>query len=705
MSKIRQAVVYGVCIGIICVVSAFIAINSEPATRSDPDRYYHYAVSKVTSKEFAPETMPQIEGIGWSKFFQEKEFLFHVFTGAGYKIGGDKGVLVTCMLIGGLIILSIYFVNLQVLTPFAALIPTLLIAFASSKFLIRVFSVRPQILGVLFAILLLGALLQRRHRIAGLMSLLFALSYHAVYIPLVLAVIACLSSFAIERGLKGDLLKGSLKCLLYTAIGLTIGLLINPYFPSNVMMGIQHLKIAFLSAGLPISHFGAELISATGANLLAHLPGFILLLAVGFIALGYLSHSFLKTEKKPSLEKKDAYAAALTTFCAFALFLVLTFQSPRGNEYLVPFASLFIARLVQLSAHKTRMLAVLSIGLFILQIPDSRIASMSLAKSSEFFQPEAEPMMVRQALEGIPAGTEKNRVFNCSWDVSPFLLYTRPDLIFVDILDPSFLFSRQPDFYLARHQWFNGDFADSFGLLKDTFQTDYIFCRNLPISNRLKADPHFELIFPKTLAERLRSEFTVFALKPERPTSFVKQFLYREKLAAAESALANDGIKIWPGDISSDGPQPIFIDLKALAAPLDVDGGDIACTDVEPSPAEMDRLKGASIVGLGGGPHLQLWHDGKLIYGSVNFSAPRSILHSLVELSSPVAKETKIRVRICGARNSIYLGVALSFWTKESLLETCAARKNESYDYVPTENAEKLERSDIECLAPLVLKK
>ncbi len=465
------------------MLSAFIAINSEPANREDPDRYYHYAVSKITSQEFAPETLPQIEGLGWDKFFQEKEFFFHVITGLGYKIAKDKGVLVTCMLIGAGIILSLYFVNMQVLSPFVVLIPTLLIVFASTKFLVRAFSVRPHILAVFFAILLLGALIQKRPKLSALMSFLFALSYHAIYVPLILAGIACIASLAVERDFKTTLSKSSIKCLVYTMIGITIGILVNPYFPSNILMGIQHLKIAFLSAGLPISHFGAELASPTGSSLLVNLAGFLILLAFGLISLGYFSYPFLKAQKNLDQGKKEAYAAALTTFGCFALFVVLTFQSPRGNEYLVPFAAIFISRLVQITAHKTKMLIGLSLGLFLLQVPSSRLGSITLANGGDFFQTEVEPTLARLALEGIPKNTDRNRIFNCNWDVSPFILYNRPDLVFIDTLDPSFLFSRNPDFYLARDRWYNGEIADSFGLLKHTFNADYVFCRTIHVPN------------------------------------------------------------------------------------------------------------------------------------------------------------------------------------------------------------------------------
>ena len=655
--------------------------------------------------DFAPETIPQIEGLAWNKIFPEKEFLFHVFTGLGYKAAGEKGVLVVCMLIGTFIVFSIYLVNTQSLSPFLALIPTLLLTLASSKFLIRIFSVRPQILGVLFAILLVGALLQRRHRLAGIISMLFALSYHAVYIPIALATVACIATFAVERDLKAEYFRNTMKCLISTVAGIIIGLLINPYFPSNIMMGIQHLKIALLSAGLPMSHFGVELQSVSGSSLLRHLPGFFTLLAIGLIALGYFSAQHFKNEKTFLLDptKKDAFIGALTTFGCFALFLAITIHSPRGNEYLVPFASLFIVRLAMISTNKLRFLAIVSCGVFLLQIPDTKHLLGSLAQARNFYQPEEEPLRAKAALADIPVGTDKNRVFNCSWDVSPFLFYTRPDLVFIDVLDPSFLYSSDPDFYLTRHRWFNGEISDSFGFIKDSFNADYIFCRDLPISNQLKSDPHFELLYPKSPEDSLKSEFTVFALKSERPAAFVRQFNYSEKLVLKDSVQSQEEIKTWPGDIG-ESLQPIFIDLQQSTSSVNVSGADIACADIQPLPSEIERLKGATVIGLGGGPHLQLWVNNKLTYAHVTFSAPRRTLHSLVEIEEPITANTKLHVRVCGNKGATYFGAAMSLWKKDALREICANRKDSHYDYIPAENAKILERSDIECLAPLVNK-
>ena len=43
------------------------------------------------------------------------------------------------------------------------------------------------------------------------------------------------------------------------------------------------------------------------------------------------------------------------------------------------------------------------------------------------------------AISAIPRDTSGRKVFDCDWNYGSFLLYARPDLRFVDLLDPRFL--------------------------------------------------------------------------------------------------------------------------------------------------------------------------------------------------------------------------------------------------------------------------
>ena len=57
----------------------------------DPDRYFHYSISKMTSEHGLVGELPQVEDLGWDRYFSDKAFLFHVFGAVGLRLGGESG--------------------------------------------------------------------------------------------------------------------------------------------------------------------------------------------------------------------------------------------------------------------------------------------------------------------------------------------------------------------------------------------------------------------------------------------------------------------------------------------------------------------------------------------------------------------------------------------------------------------------------------
>ena len=80
---------------LIPLVVAFCAILRDGRlSLGDPDRYYHFALSRdmVASGQVFLRSVPQVEDLGWGELFVDKEFLFHQLTALGYRIAGDGGV-------------------------------------------------------------------------------------------------------------------------------------------------------------------------------------------------------------------------------------------------------------------------------------------------------------------------------------------------------------------------------------------------------------------------------------------------------------------------------------------------------------------------------------------------------------------------------------------------------------------------------------
>jgi hypothetical protein len=95
------------------------------------------------------------------------------------------------------------------------------------------------------------------------------------------------------------------------------------------------------------------------------------------------------------------------------------------------------------------------------------------------------------AISAIPAGPGR-KVYTCQWDAGAYLLFARPDLRFVDLLDPTFLWQAAPDKYLLRERLNRGASAQPQVDLRRAFRADYVLCGSTGLVAQMRSDPaHF----------------------------------------------------------------------------------------------------------------------------------------------------------------------------------------------------------------------
>ncbi len=136
----------------------------------------------------------------------------------------------------------------------------------------------------------------------------------------VLAVLYTAAVLVAERRLE-------LRPVLFAGIGIALGLVINPYFPDNIIFAIRHILPKITEA--TSTSVGNEWYPYTTAQLLENSPLALAAFVAGAFALG-LSGRRMQT------------STAASFFVAFT-FGVLLFQSRRYVEYFPPFALLFAA--------------------------------------------------------------------------------------------------------------------------------------------------------------------------------------------------------------------------------------------------------------------------------------------------------------------------------------------------------------------------
>jgi hypothetical protein len=251
--------------------------------------------------------------------FSDHHFLYHVglipFT-FGDLIQGAKWASV---FFTSLVFLSVWWLFHSQNIPYAGLWTLGLLA-ASEAFLYRMSMPRTQSLSLAILVLGLNFLLLRKYKFLLPLSFLYVWLYDAFPLLIVLTIIYILSAWLIEGNLD-------LRPLYFALAGVALGLLINPYFPQNIIFLVRHLipKVAETSA----VRVGNEWYPYETSQLLENSPFTLILFLSGAAALG------LRSQR---MDTRTATALFMAMFCG-----LLLFQSRRFIEYFPPFALIFAA--------------------------------------------------------------------------------------------------------------------------------------------------------------------------------------------------------------------------------------------------------------------------------------------------------------------------------------------------------------------------
>ncbi len=285
--------------------------------------------------------------------------------------------------------------------------------------------------------------------------------------------------------------------LAYTGGGMILGNLINPYFPQNLGLFIEHF-IEKLKIGDFVVPVGGEWYPYTGLELLTHFPVALIAMLIGYI---------LFAPKGGKLPEKATF------FLVFvSILLVSQFRSKRFAEYFPPFAILFAAfawqafkqpNVIQLPDYFHKDIEPLldsdkasgkqtlinsftqaaqwTLGiLFILLVfynfrgvdfgSVKQEGMMTTIKNNEANGRYEEAM--NWLLENVPAG---ERIFNCNWDDFPKMFFYDQKHSYVYGLDPNYLYSKNPDLYKRLTEITGGKVEDPAPEIRDKFGSKYIF--------------------------------------------------------------------------------------------------------------------------------------------------------------------------------------------------------------------------------------
>lgn len=286
----------------------------------DNDGFYHIKLAYLMRTEgLKPEFKWLPQSILSESEFYDHHFLFHValipFTFGDLRVGAKWAAVI----FAALAFLGIWFLLHRQRVPYSWLWALGLLGI-SEAFLYRMSITRAQSLSLGLLALAFLWLLERKHKHLAVLAFVYVWMYDAFPLLVALTVLYVLAVGLIERRLE-------YRPLLYAAAGILLGLLINPYFPDNIIFSVRHMLPKLMDA--TSVRVGNEWYPYETGQLLQNSLPALAALASGVLALGL-------SGKK--MDVRTAFALLVSL-----LFALMLFQARRFIEYFPPFALIFAA--------------------------------------------------------------------------------------------------------------------------------------------------------------------------------------------------------------------------------------------------------------------------------------------------------------------------------------------------------------------------
>jgi hypothetical protein len=432
----------------------------------DNDGFYHIKLAWLMRTEGLKPAFPYLPlSILNENAFYDHHFLFHValipFTFGDLRIGAKWAAVV----FASFAFLAIWYLFHRQRVPYAW-VWTLGLLGISDAFLFRMSITRAQSLSLGLLALGYAWLLEKKYKHLAVLGFIYVWMYDAFPLLIALAGLHFLAVALTERRIE-------LRPLLYTSAGILLGMIVNPYFPDNLIFSYHHL-LPKLANATSVS-VGNEWYPYDTKQLLDNSLPALIAFASSIFALGLTGR------------KMDA-RTALGLFVSL-LFGSMLFQARRFVEYFPPFALIFAAfawaplleskpdPVQTTSTPQPQFISLLHsylpVTVLLLALVLSMVRSIAPARAA----------VDRSKPYGLYANAslwlEKNtaagaRVFQTDWDDFPRLFYYNAHNTYLIGLDPTYMQLYDASLY---DQWVKitrGDIKKPAQLIARTFDSHYI---------------------------------------------------------------------------------------------------------------------------------------------------------------------------------------------------------------------------------------
>ena len=447
-------------------VAGFAIVQYATPGLAGNDGYYHMKMGYLIRQEGLKPDFPYLPyTILNEAAYYDHHLLYHLFLGLFATVdpaldGGlalTQGAKLGSIVMPSLAFLAIWWLLRGQNVPYAAVWAVGLFA-VSEAFLYRMSMPRAQSLSLLLLALGLHWLLQGRYKLLLPLGFVYVWAYNAFPLLLVVGGVYAIATFMLERRIAWQ-------AIAYPAIGIGLGLLINPYFPENIDFIVGHLLPKVGESSTPVGNEWSPyrtltLVNNSGIAFLAVLAG--------ILALGW---------REKRIDKPTLVSLGLVV-----LFGYMLFESRRFVEYFPPFALIFFALSVAPLLHDwlaewgekrpfllqlvpIAMLLLLAYPLYV-GLNDAR-GLMDNSKPADRYA-DATIWLHDNA----PAGT---LVFQTDWDDFTRLFFYNSDVVYTAGLDPTFMELEDKAFFDRWVDITRGRIDKPGAIIRDEFAASYVF--------------------------------------------------------------------------------------------------------------------------------------------------------------------------------------------------------------------------------------
>jgi len=477
----------------IAVVFWWLQYSTQAICCGDFDGYYHIKWSRMLWDNLRAGHFPP--AFPWlplttlnARDYVDHHLLFHIilipFT---WFRDLQTGAKVAAILFASLAVFSCYWLIARYEIRYR-LVWLLALLACSAPFLYRLNMTKAPPFAIIFLVIGTYLLFEGKYWLLAPLAAVFAATYDMFVLLIIAAAIWVLVIGWTEERFEW-------RPLAWVALGSSLALVINPYFPHNLYLFYEHARVKITAMDFA-TKVGQEWYPYDTREFLVNCAVALVAMLVGYIA-------FDTGDRKRT--QRPLYFMLLST-----LLLLMTARWKRFAEYFPPFAILFAAFTLEhfwrgravfthlpsdvmedlqpfldrqtggaaaKQAGKEETWRILIVALAALALGAALFANV-YRTSRDISESDPRDYYAKGAAwmrANIPPG---ERVFNTDWDDFPRLYYYDPTHFYTSGLDPAYLFDKDPELSRLYDRITTGEEEDPGPLIRDRFGSRWIFSDN-----------------------------------------------------------------------------------------------------------------------------------------------------------------------------------------------------------------------------------